>query len=178
MRCAASVAELADALGLGPSVRKDVGVRVSPLAPPLTWDFVISGQTGTHARTRPVTTRIAGDHAERTAVRSSPEPADTSIRVPRVALDSSSGLSVCVRRRSLLAIDVHGLIGSPDEILEQFVFPEVGEPPGHRCLLVLRAWPLSCGQCPCWVRGCWGAGAWRGLRVLVIASCVLSIMLG
>ncbi len=29
----ASVAELADASGLGPGVRKDVGVRVPPLAP-------------------------------------------------------------------------------------------------------------------------------------------------
>src|SRR4051794_1162227 len=35
----ASVAEPADAPGLGPGVRKDVGVRISPLAPTLTCTF-------------------------------------------------------------------------------------------------------------------------------------------
>src|SRR3954471_8624221 len=47
----ASVAEPADAPGLGPGVRKDVGVRVSPLAPAptLTCTFRSRAQTGTHS---------------------------------------------------------------------------------------------------------------------------------
>ncbi len=39
----ASVAEPADAPGLGPGVRKDVGVRVSPLAPSVTCGFELQG---------------------------------------------------------------------------------------------------------------------------------------
>src|SRR3954452_10486404 len=39
----ASVAEPADAPGLGPGVRKDVGVRVSPLAPGVTCGFELPG---------------------------------------------------------------------------------------------------------------------------------------
>ena len=37
----ARVAELADAPGLGPGVRKDLGVRVPPLAPPLTCESLL-----------------------------------------------------------------------------------------------------------------------------------------
>ena len=45
----ASVAEPADAPGLGPGVRKDVGVRVSPLAPALTCTFADFRWTGAHS---------------------------------------------------------------------------------------------------------------------------------